>query len=115
MERRATTTEVNTRNSVTPLVTLARIIMFAVAVVVVLLAIRFLFILFGANSANGFVNFIYSITFPLAQPFFGIFGYKVHYGVSRVEVASIVAIVVYGIAGYLLARLITINRPQTTV
>lgn len=98
-----------------PLAILARLVWIIALVIISILAVRFLFILFGARSSNGFVDFIYSISYPLARPFFGIFGYNVHYGISRVEPASLVAIVVYAIGAYLLVRLLTINRAQTTL
>lgn len=104
-----------TSNSGGPNVILARLIWFAGAVVIAILLLRFLFILFGANAGNGFVNFIYDISYPLARPFFGIFNYHIHYGLARFEAASLIAIAIYGIAAALLARLLTINRPHTTV
>jgi hypothetical protein len=107
--------ESRTDASGAPNVILARLVWLATSVVIVILAIRFIFILLGASSANGFVSFIYSISAPLARPFFGIFGYSLHYGIARFEAASLVAIAIYGIAGYLIGRLLTINRPQTTV
>jgi len=96
------------------MVILARIVWLIAMVIIIILGIRFFFILFGANPANGFVNFIYSISYPLARPFFGIFNYKIDYGVSRVEIASLVAIAIYAIAAYLITRLLTIHRDQTT-
>jgi uncharacterized protein YggT (Ycf19 family) len=77
----------------------------------VTLGVRFFLILFGANSNNAFVNFIYKVSYPLVKPFFGIFSYKLHYGVARVEIASLVGIVIYSLAGYLITKLLAINRP----
>lgn len=88
----------------------ARVISYIGGVLVVLLAIRFVLILLGANAANGFVNFIYSLTYPLAAPFFGIVGYRLQYGVSRVEAASLIAIVVYALVAFGIARLLTIRH-----
>ena len=98
-----------------PNVIVARLVWLAALIVIVILALRFSFILLGAGAANGFVSFIYTISEPLARPFFGIFSYSLHYGLARIEAASLVAIAVYGIAGYLIGGLLTINRPQTTV
>jgi uncharacterized protein YggT (Ycf19 family) len=93
--------------------TLARLVWLIAGVIMFLLAFRFIFILAGANPANGFVNFIYTISQPFARPFFGIFGYNIHYGVSRVEFASLIGIVVYAVVAYILARLLTLSgRPR---
>lgn len=100
-------------NSVTS--TMAHLIWLIAMIIVVLLGIRFFFVLFGANPANGFVNFIYSVSYPFARPFFGIFAYKIHYGVARVEVASLIAIVIYMLAAFIIARLLTLNHNQSTV
>lgn len=97
-----------------PLITIARLVWIIDAIVSVILAIRFFFILFGANPINGFVNFIYNISYPLARPFFGIFNYRLHYGVSGVEIASLVAIVIYTLIAYLITKLLTIRQPETT-
>lgn len=87
-----------------------RIVWLVVSIIIFILSLRFIFILFGANASNGFVNFIYNISYPFARPFFGIFNYSVHYGVNRVEAASLIAIVVYTIIGYILVRLLTISQ-----
>jgi uncharacterized protein YggT (Ycf19 family) len=103
----------NTDHQQPTLVVLAHLVWVIGVVVATLLAIRFLLILFAANSANGFVNFIYTISYPLARPFFGIFNYQIHYGVSRVEFASLVGIAIYSIVAYLITKVLTINHPQT--
>lgn len=86
------------------------IISFIVGIIEFLLAFRFVFLVFGANPANGFVSWIYDMSQPLAAPFIGIFGSPrlaegaVVTGVF--EVASLIAIVVYGLIGYALMRLL---------
>lgn len=92
--------------------TLARAVWLVAGILMLLLAFRFVFILLGANPANGFVNFIYTISYPFAAPFFGIFSYNIHYGVSRVEFASLVGIAVYAVIGYILARLFTLRHAR---
>ncbi len=100
-------------NSVTS--TIAHLVWLIAMIIVVLLGIRFFFVLFGANPANGFVNFIYSVSYPFARPFFGIFAYKINYGIARLEVASLVAIAIYIIAAFIISRLLTLNHNQSTV
>ena len=90
----------------------ARIIWFIGGVLAVLLAFRFVFILLGANSSNGFADFIYTVSHPFAAPFFGLFGYEQVYGEAKFEVSTLVAIFVYLLAAYGIAKLLTIRRPE---
>src|SRR5581483_4500799 len=69
----------------TTAVLVARIIWFIAGVLLVLLAFRFVLALLGANASNGFANFIYTTSHPFVAPFFSLFGYNLHYGVSRFE------------------------------
>ena len=92
--------------------TAARIVWFITGVLLTLLAFRFLLVLLGANPSNGFANFIYTISHPFAAPFFGLFGYNLHYGISRAEISTLVAIAVYALVGFGIAKLLTIRRPR---
>jgi YggT family protein len=71
-----------------------------------LLAIRFVLSLLGANRGNGFADFIYGITYPFVAPFFGLFGYDVSYGVARFEFETLVAMAIYALLIYAIAKLI---------
>jgi hypothetical protein len=93
---------------------IARIIWFIAGVILVLLAFRFVLILLGANRGNGFADFIFSTTNPLVAPFYGLFGYDLQYGVAKFEIYTLVAMAVYAIIAYGLARLVTINKPNRT-
>lgn len=95
-------------------VLLARLISFVVGALLVVLAFRFVLVLLGASSANGFANFIFSVSHPFVSPFFGLFGYKLSYGASRFELFTLVAIAVYALIGYGLVRLVTIAQPRRT-
>ena len=112
------TTRVDDEDSVAPaaqsqqLSIAARIVWYIAGVVLALLAFRFVLVLLGANPANGFTNFIYTISHPFAAPFFGIFGYSLRYGVSRVEVSTLVAMAAYALVAYGIARLLTIGQPR---
>jgi hypothetical protein len=96
---------------------LAQIIYLVTTVVEVILAFRFLFRLFGANAGNGFVHFIYSISWPLVAPFSGIFNdTNPVSGVvnnSHWEWATIIAFIVWGIVGTVLARLASAGSRAT--
>lgn len=75
-----------------------------------LLAIRFVLSLLGANQNNGFAQFIYNLTYPFVAPFFGLFGYTFQYGVARFEFETLVAMAIYALIGYAIARLLSIGR-----
>jgi YggT family protein len=69
-----------------------------------LIAIRFVLKALGANPSAGFAEFIYGITAPLVAPFAGLFGNPATQG-SVLEVHSIVALIVYALLAWLLAKL----------
>jgi len=75
-----------------------------------LLAVRVVLSLLGANRGNAFAAFIYGLSYPFVAPFFGLFGYTPQYGVARLELETLVAIVVYAIVGYGIARLVGVGR-----
>jgi hypothetical protein len=101
-----------TTTSLSGVTLLARIIWYIVGVLEVLLAFRFVLALLGANSSNGFANFIYNVSHPFVAPFFSLFGYKLHYGVSHFEVDTLVAMLVYVIIAWGIVKLVTISQPQ---
>ena len=73
-------------------------------IVEALLVIRFVLKLLGANAEAGFASLIYRITAPLVAPFVGLFGTPQLNGMV-LELESIVAIVVYGLVAWGLAKL----------
>jgi len=70
-----------------------------------LVAIRFVLKALGANPNAGFAEFIYGITAPLIAPFVGLFGTPSPVQGSVLELHSIVAIIVYALLAWLLAKL----------
>jgi len=91
-----------------------RIIWFIVGVIDVLIAIRFVLLLLGANQSAGFVDFIYGITGVLVAPFVGIFGEPV-YGKFVFEWSSVLAVVVYSLIAWGIVKLITLTRPRDEI
>ena len=87
-----------------------RIVYYIGGVIIALIALRFLFLLLGANRGSGFVDFIYDVSSFFVAPFVGIFG-EPTLGVSYVETSSIVAIVVYALIVVGIGKLFTLNRP----
>lgn len=85
-----------------------RVVWYIIGFIITLLALRVLLLLLGANQGSGFVDFIYGFAGIFALPFDGIFGTPV-YGRSVLDTAGLVAIVVYTLIGWGLAKLFTIN------
>jgi hypothetical protein len=89
---------------------LARIISLIGFVIIALLSVRFIFVLFGANQANAFVDFIYTTSAPLVSPFFGLFNYTPEFGIARFEFETLIAILFYALLSAILQRLATIGH-----
>jgi uncharacterized protein YggT (Ycf19 family) len=81
-------------------------------VVIALIGIRFVLLLLGANPDAGFTSFIYGVTGPLVAPFEGMFGAP-DTGSGVVDPASLVAIVVYTLLGWLVTKLVWLALGDT--
>ena len=88
----------------------ARVVWYVAGVLLALLALRFILALLGANTANPFASFIYTVSHPFVAPFFSLFSYNLRYGVSHFESYTLVAMAVYALVAYGIASLVTINR-----
>lgn len=77
------------------------------AVVVLILALRFVFFLAGANNV-GFAHAIYAIGAALDAPFRGIFNNSITPGDHPLQWADVLAIIVYTIAAWIVDRVIII-------
>ncbi len=91
---------------------IVRGIWYVEGLLLVLFAFRFVLALLGANPANAFAHFIYSTTMPFVSPFFSLFGYSAAYGVSRLEVYTLVTMAVYAIVGWGVVKLVTITHVE---
>ncbi len=87
-----------------------RVVYYIGGFIIAIIALRFLFLILGANQGSGFVDFIYGLSGIFVAPFVGIFG-EPTFGVSYVETSSIVAIVVYALITVGIGKLFTLNRP----
>jgi len=85
---------------------------FFTAVVVGILGLRFLLKLFGANAANGFVNWVYEMSDVLLEPFRGIFPAKVFENQYVFEFSTLFAMLMYAIIALLLMWLIAAVTPE---
>jgi hypothetical protein len=91
-----------------------RVIWYIAGFIITLLAIRFVLFMLGANRDSGFVDFIYGISGVFAAPFQGIFPAPV-YGQFFFDTASLVAMAVYALVAWGIAKLFTLNSARTTV
>jgi hypothetical protein len=77
----------------------------------ILLAFRFVFKLLGANPTSGFVSLLYSVTSVFLAPFSGIFSTATTQGAETKAVfdpAILIAMAVYGLVGWGIAKLIAV-------
>jgi len=95
-------------------VVIQRVVWYITGLIVALLAIRVVLQLLGANQGNGFVDFMYSLSGIFAAPFFGMFSYTPAYGTSVFEISTLVAMLVYALLGWGIAKLFTLgsNHPD---
>jgi hypothetical protein len=90
-----------------------QVVWFILGIIEVLLAVRFLLKLLGANSASGFVNFVYSVTDVLTAPFDNIFNVSESVAgrtQSVFEPSIIVAAIVYAAIAYGIVKLLNITQ-----
>ena len=76
-----------------------------------LLALRFIFKFFVANTGTPFVAWIYGVTVTLVSPFVGIFP-NFRFGGFTVDFATLAALVVYSLVGYLLLQAFSYVGPR---
>lgn len=110
VERQTVATESKAPSSVVA----KRIIYYVVGIIVALLLLRIALLLFAANQGNVFVDFIYTLGGIFAAPFFGIFSYTPAYGSSVFEISSVVAILIYLLVGWGIAKLLTLGSNNHT-
>ena len=87
-----------------------RLIWLVGGIIMAVLALRFLLRLLGANPENGFANLVYTMSHPFVAPFFGLFSYTEDLANGRFEFETLIAILVYGLVAWLLARLVTLGK-----
>lgn len=96
--------------------TARRIVSVIFAIFEVLLGFRIIFKVFGANSKNGFVSFINTMTGWLVAPFNNIFPEVTFTGISEhgvFEPGALIALIVLLVVGWLVARAIAPARPES--
>lgn len=106
---------VTERDRVSGNVVAQRVVWYIVGIIVGLLALRLVLQLLGANEGNAFVDLVYGLSGVFAWPFFGMFSYTPSYGVSYFEVSTLVAMIVYALLGWVVARAFTLGERTTDV
>lgn len=78
----------------------------------IILSLRLLLKILGANPLTPFVNWVYQTSAPLLQPFAGIFPNPNVDGRFVIEFSTLFAIAVYAIIAYIIVELLAaIARP----
>jgi hypothetical protein len=107
--------QVTTENTADGRVVAQRIIWYIAGFIISLLALRVVMLMLGANRDAPFVDFIYGISGIFAAPFYGIFPSPEYNGQFYLDSASFVAIAVYALLAWGIARLFTITSSRTSV
>lgn len=102
------------RNSDEKVVKGQKIVYLIYGILAGLLAIRFIFSLLGANRSNAFADLIYTVTGPFVAPFRGLFNVNTDYGVSRLDIESLVAIIVYGLIAWVIVKMLGLGKKSDT-
>ena len=90
---------------------IAQIIWLITVIIVILISIRVVFALIGANAENQLASFVYSASEPFVEPFRGLLQVgQFQVGVSRFEFESVIGIFVYLLAGWGITAAISILK-----
>lgn len=84
---------------------LSTFIYFLLGVLEVILGLRFIFRLLGANEGNDFIMFLYNLSHVFVGPFNGIFNDQAIGTASVFEVSTLVAMLIYGLIAWGLVSL----------
>ncbi len=107
------TKRVQTEAAVDTKTTAQNIVWYVLGFIEVLIGIRFVLKLLGANTASSFVHLIYNVTGVLTAPFDSIFGVTTTttgQTNSVFEPSILVAAAVYALIAWGIVKLITINQ-----
>lgn len=89
---------------------LSRIVMFVFGVIELLILVRFVLVLFAANTQSTFVQWVNQTSGIFMAPFSTIFGTQAING-ATVDWSALVAIAVYALAAWLIVALIRAVTP----
>jgi hypothetical protein len=90
---------------------LTRIVWFVFGAIEVLIAVRFVLVLLGANAEAGFVRFVYGLSDVFMVPFAAIFGIQRVAG-ATFEWSALIAIAIYALVAWGAVALIHAVNPR---
>ncbi len=110
-ENERSITAANQNSSIARIV---NIVYFLFGVLELLLAVRVVLHLIGANADNGFANFIYGLSGPFVALFASLLNNPALSTTAALEVTTLIAMLVYAIAAWIMGRLIwlVLSRPR---
>ncbi len=76
----------------------------------ILLTFRFVLKLIGANPFNGFSSFVYALSDPFVNPFFGIVSVNARSG-NVIEWPTLIGMAVYVVIAYILVEFLQLVKP----
>ena len=85
-----------------------QILIYLYSAISILLTFRFVLSMIGARQETPFVNFVYQLTVPFMIPFANMFGRALEAGRYRLEFEVLVALLVYAVVFYGIAKLVSI-------
>ena len=93
---------------------IVNIVYFMFGALELLLAIRVILQLIGANAGNGFANFVYGLSSPFVALFASLVQNPVLTATSVLEITTIIAMLVWALVAWLTGRLIwlVLSRPR---
>jgi len=91
---------------------MARVVWFVFGVIGILIAIRFMLTLLGANVEAGFVRLVYGISDIFMAPFVAVFGTDAVFG-AIFEWSALLAIAVYALIAWGIVALIRAVSPRS--
>ena len=91
----------------------AQVIYMIGSIVETLIIIRAVLKLLAANPDAGFSSLIYSVTDPLVAPFQGVFATPQSHGSSVLDMAAILALIVYALVIWGITRLLELMQRRT--
>ncbi len=90
---------------------LTEIVWYITGFIVAIHLVRFVLAMLGANLANPFANFIYAISDPFVAPFRGLLQVgQFQAGISRIEVETLLAALIYFLIGWGIVAAIRLAR-----
>lgn len=89
-----------------------RVVWYIAGFIITFLLLQVVLLLLGANQGNFFVDLVYAVGGFFAAPFSGIFGSPT-YGESFFDSAAVVAMVVYALLAWGIAKAFTLTGART--